>query len=361
MSTLGHSGLRSRPTISRRGFTGLLGAAALAGHAAPAHAAGAPAVDKTVKVATGLYELVVSTTTNLLHVASTGERGQNNARIVGLDLQTLEVRSTVELGADAVFGLGVNDRTGTLYGTDTRGGKLVAVDLRSGTVKARIGEGEAHLREVVVDPANNRAFVSVFGARDKPSAIWVVDTAANTLAGVISEGLEGGVAGLAYDPRNDRLFAAALQSNEVVEVSPARKAGVRRFASGGEGPINLAYDPGSDRLFCTDQKSGQLAVLNAGSGQPVKVLDTGAGALGLALSADGALAFVANRNAGTVSVVDTRALTVLGSVPTGTHPNSVAVDGRSGLAYVTNKAAMAPRGQPPADDPKGDTVSLIRV
>ncbi|MFC7610619.1 hypothetical protein [Teichococcus aestuarii] len=63
-------------------------------------------------------------------------------------------------------------------------------------MKARIGEGEgAHLRHVVVDEARNRAFVSVFGYRDKPSAIWVVDTAANTLAHVITEGLEGGISG----------------------------------------------------------------------------------------------------------------------------------------------------------------------
>jgi DNA-binding beta-propeller fold protein YncE len=67
------------------------------------------------------------------------------------------------------------------------------------------------------------------------------------------------------------------------------------------------------------------------------------------------------------SLVDTRALTVLASLATGTHPNTVALDRRTGLAYVSNKARSAPRpsqGQPPApapDDPNGDTVSLIRA
>ncbi|PHK95257.1 hypothetical protein CR162_08785 [Pseudoroseomonas rhizosphaerae] len=358
--------LPAPPALRRRHVLALLGAAGLALRAAPARAAAT--VEKTVKLAPGLYELAVSTTTNLVHVASTGPRGADGARIFGLDPRTLETRSTIELGAEAVFGLGVNDSTGTLFGTGTRSGKLLAIDLRSGQVKARIAEGEgAHLRQVLVDEARNRAFVSVFGYRDKPSAIWVVDTAANTVSAVITEGLEGGISGLAHDPAGDRLFAAALEPNQVVEVSLSRRAGVRRFASGGEGPINLAFHAASGRLFCTNQKSGQLAVLDAASGQPVKVLETGAGALCVTLSGDGALAYVANRGAGTVSLVDTRELAVLASLRTGTHPNTVAVDRRTGLAYVTNKARMAPRpaqGQPPApapEDPNGDTVSLIRA
>ncbi|WP_426959512.1 YncE family protein [Muricoccus radiodurans] len=348
------------PTLSRRGFAGLLGAAALAMRATPGHAA--PAVERSVSVAPGLYELVVSTATNLLHVASAGSRGGSEAKVVGLDLRTLEPRSTIELGNEPVFGVAVNDRTGTLFGTSTRAGKVLAIDLRSGTVKARIGEGQgAHVRQVIVDEARNRAFVSVFGARDRPSAIWMLDAAADGVAGVINEGLEGGIMGIALDPSGDRLFATALQSNEIVEVSLSRKAGIRRFSSGAEGAINLAFDAASGRIFCANQRSGRLTVLDAASGRLLASLETGAGALGVALSADGALAYVANRGAGTVSVVDARGLSVIASVETGTHPNTVAVDRRSGLAYVTNKARMAPRGQPPVEDPSGDSVSLIRV
>jgi hypothetical protein len=49
------------------------------------------------------------------------------------------------------------------------------------------------------------------------------------------------------------------------------------------------------------------------------------------------------------------------SLATGSHPNTVAVDRRSGLAYVSNKARSAPRGQPPVEDPNGDTVSILRA
>ncbi|WP_256017102.1 YncE family protein [Roseomonas sp. GC11] len=352
--------------IGRRHALALLGAAGLALRAAPARAAAA--VEKTVKVAPGLYELAVSSTTNLVHVAAAGARGANAAKVIGLDLRTLEVRSTIELGEEAVFGLAVNDRSGTLFGTGTRAGKLIAIDLRSGQIKAQIGEGEgAHLRQVVVDEARDRAFVSVVGVRGKPSAIWVVDTAAGKVAQVITEGLDGMFTGLTYDAAGDRLFATALQSNEVAEISLSRQAAVRRFAAGGEGTVNVAFDPASKRLYCANQKSGDLSVIDAASGQVVKAVPTGEGALGVTLSADGALAYVANRGAGTVSVVETRGLTVLASLQTGTHPNTVAVDRRSGLAYVTNKAKMGPRPQPgqapvpPPEDPNGDTVSLIKA
>ena len=349
----------SRPMLSRRHMMALLGGTGLVLAASPGRAA--PAVERSAKVAPGLYELVVSASRDLLYVASAGTRGSNAGKIIGLDLRTLEPRATIELGDDPAFGLALNDRTGTLFGTATRDGKLLAIDLQSGTVKAHIGEGEgAHVRQVIVDEARNRAFVSIFGYREKPSAIWVVDTAANTVATVITEGLEGGISGLSYDAAGDRLFAAALVANEVVEVSLSRRAGVRRFASGGDGAINLAFDPASGRIFCANQKSGSVAVLDAASGQVVKVLETGAGALSITLTADGATAYVANRGAGTVSLVDARNLTVTASLPTGTHPNTVALDRRTGVAYVTNKARMAPRGQPPVEDPNGDTVSIIR-
>ncbi|ONG44695.1 hypothetical protein BKE38_27505, partial [Pseudoroseomonas deserti] len=349
------------PKLSRRGALALLGAAGLGIAFRPALAAAA--VEKTVKLAPGgLYELAVSGATGLVHVAAAGPRGGKEAKILGLDPRTLEVKATIELGEEAAFGLAANDRSGLLYATGTRAGTLLAIDPRAGAVKARITEGEgAHLRQVIVDEAKDRAFVSAFGARDKPSAIWVVDTAAGKVSAVITEGLEGGITGLAYDAAGDRLFATALTSSEVVEVSLARRAGIRRFASGGEGAVNVAVQPGSNRLFVTNQKSGQLTVLDSASGQVVKALETGAGALGVTLSPDGSLAYVANRGAGTVSVVDAKGLELKENLATGTHPNTVAVDRRSGLAYVTNKARSAPRGQPPVEDPNGDTVSIIRA
>jgi YVTN family beta-propeller protein len=368
----------NRPAVSRRHLFALLGAGAGLAAMRPGPAAAAPAIEKTAKAGIGLYELAVSEASNLVHVAAVGPRGQNAAKIVGLDLRTLEQRSVIELGEDAAFGLTANNRRGLLLATGTRSGALKIIDARTGTVRAKLTQGEdSHLREVVADEARDRAFATSFGARDRPSAVWVADTAADRISSVISDGLEGGIAGIAFDAANDRLFCTALTTNEVVEVSLARNAGVRRFPSGGEGSINLAFDPASGRVFVANQRSGTVTVLNAATGELIKSIETGAGALGVTLSADGGTLFVANRGAGTTSIVETRGLTVVANLATGTHPNTVAVDKRSGLAYVSNKARMPPRpprpaaGQPPQPaaapatppppDPNGDTVSIIRL
>src|SRR5690606_5841307 len=104
-----------------------------------AGAAVAQTIEETVKVAPGLYQIVYSPSSNALYVASTGERGADNAQIVVLDGDTLEREGSIPLSMP-LYGLGLNDRTGTLYGTDTPSGNVAAVDIESGRIVATIGE-----------------------------------------------------------------------------------------------------------------------------------------------------------------------------------------------------------------------------
>jgi YVTN family beta-propeller protein len=353
-----------RPDLSRRQALGLF-AGLLAAKAAPAVAqggAGAPAVALSAKVGAGLYEVVVSRTTGLVHVAAAGTRGNtDHAAILALDPQTLAVRGTIDLSEEPAFGLGLNDRTGILYTTNTRSGSISAIDLRSGKTLAKMAKGEkAHVRQVVVDEDKNRAFVSVPGLRGASSAIWVIDGARQEIVQVFEDGLGEGVSALTLDAANNRLFGASLATNEVLEIGLAAGKVARRFPSGGESAINIAFQPSGNRLFVANQKSGTLTVLDAGSGSLVKSIETGAGTLGVTLAPSGTV-YVANRGAGTVSLVDGAKLEVISSLATGTHPNTVAIDRQTGWAYVSNKARMAPRGQPPVEDPNGDTVSIIRA
>jgi YVTN family beta-propeller protein len=345
--------------LSRRHGLGLAATLAFAGWLRPALAAAA--VQHKVKLAPGgLYELVASRTTGLLHVAAAGSRGGNEAVILALDPRTLDVKGRLALPQPA-FGLAVNDSTGTLYTTNTRSGSVSAIDLRTGRTVATIVHGEdAHVRQVLVDEEANKAYVSVYGYRDKPSAIWVIDGVRNEVAAVFDKGLDEGLTGLALDRTGNRAFATRLKTNDVLEVDLADGAVKRSFASGGEGPVNAAYDAAGNRLFVANQKSGTLTVLDAESGTVVKSIATGAGALGVTLHPGNGTILVANRGAGTVSIVDGTTLVVRNSLATGSHPNTVAVDPATGIAYVTNKARSAGRGQPPVDDPDGDTVCMIR-
>jgi len=283
---------------------------------------------------------------------------------VVLDGTTLATKSVIE-PESAPFGVGLNDKTQRLFTTNTRDGSVSTIDLGTGRVVGQAKAGEkAHVREVVVDEAKNLAYASVFGGgrTPVPSAIWVIDGATGKLDHLLSEGLaEGGITGVALDAARNRLFATALMTNEIVEIDLAARKAVRRFASGGEGAVNLALDAAGRRLFVANQKTGGIAVLNADSGAVIKTVETGAGALGVRFDDMRNRIVVANRQAGTTSVLDGTSLAVLATLETGSHPNTVAINGKAGLAYVTNKRKMGRRGEAPPEDPRGDTVSLIRL
>lgn len=318
-----------------------------------------PAIDKTSKIGTGLYEIVVDTTADLVYVAAAGRRGDTQAFIYGLDPKTLEIKKTIDVSAAAAYGLGINQKTQTLFTTNTRANSVSVIDLKDGKVINTIAnDGRAHGREIIVDEDANLAYVSMVGGDGATGKIWVVDGAKGTLVEVIDDvGL--GVTGLALDKAKNRIYATDMTTRQVAVVDLAEKKVVERWNSDGESPINAAFDAATNRLFVTNQGSGTLTVFDTNSGDIVKTLPTGEGALGVAFSPKSNLVFVANRRAGTVSVVDAAKLEIVASLATGTHPNTVAVDPRSGTAFVSNKAKSGGRNAPPVDDPAGDTVTSL--
>ncbi|MFC3123727.1 YncE family protein [Pseudoroseomonas globiformis] len=351
----------STPILSRRHALGAMAGLFAAAHLPPAFAAAA--VEQKIRLSPpgGLYELVFNRATGLVHVAAVGPRGGDQAAILALDPGTLEVKGSIPM-ADPAFGLAVNDRTGLLYTTNTRTGSVSIIDPREGRIVGSVVHGEkAHLRQAVVDPAANRIYVSAPGFQGAPSQVWVIDGATHKLLSVIEEGLGEAATGLTLDAAGNRLFVTRLMANEVAEIDLSSGKVARSFASGGESAVNAAYEAANQRLFVTNQKSGNLAVLDATSGAVLKSIETGAGALSIALNPAKGLVLIANRGAGTVSVIDAGTLELRNSLATGTHPNTIAFNAEGSIAYVTNKAKSAGRGQPPIDDPNGDTVSLIRL
>lgn len=100
-------------------------------------------------------------------------------------------------------------------------------------------------------------------------------------------------------------------------------------------------------------------------GQLIKSVDTGAGALALGFNSAKNLIYVSNRRAGTTTIIDGKTYVKIADLQTGTHPQTIAVDEKTGRVWVTNKAKSGPRpaaGQPappPVDDRNGDVVNVI--
>lgn len=350
----------TRPALHGRALAALLGIGlSMAATAAIA----APTIEKSVKVAPGLYELVANSQNGTVLVASAGARGGGAAKIVVLDGKTLESRSSIDVSSAPLYGLGLNEATQTLYGTATRDGVVSAIDLRKGEIASNIRQGEnAHLREVIVDEGSHRVYASIVGGRDSPSAIWVIDGKTHALLDSIN--VEGTLTGIALDASAQKLYGTLMSENQVAVVDLAQKKVVQQWAAGGERPTNIVLDPAGHRLLIANQQSGSLSVLDAQDGKLLKSVSTGKGALSVAFNPRKQQIYVANREAGTVSVIDAKTYEVLASLSTGTLPQTIAIDRRTDLVYVSNKARGLPRnapaGTPPVEDPAGDTVTLIR-
>ncbi|MFC5345681.1 YncE family protein [Brevundimonas staleyi] len=348
-----------RPTLSLT--------AAVAALIAASSALAEPTVERSVKVAPGgLYEIVFNPADDTVLVAAVGPRGANAAAIASLSADLTPGR-TIDVSANPLYGLALNSRTQTLYGTDTRTGLISAIDLATGRVVANIGSDRenAHVRQVVVDEAANKVYVSEVGGRGAntlSSRIWIIDGATNTLERQID--VDAVLTGLAVDAAGGRVFSTDMTANEVVVVNLASGEVAHRWATGTESAINVAYDAAGDRLFVASQGTGELTVMKASDGSVIQRVPTGAGALSVAFNGAVDQVYVANRQAGTVTVVDADDYSVLANLQTGTFPQTIAIDRATNAVYVTNKARGLPRdapaGAPVPVDPTGDTVTIIR-
>lgn len=337
-----------------------------------AGAASAQSIEKTVKVAPGgLYEIVFNPEDSDIYVAAVGPRGANQAQIARLDGQTLTAETPIDVSARPLYGLGLNSRTQTLYGTDTRTGAVSAIDLKTGAVVATIRQDaeddSTHVREVIVDEQRNKAYVTIVGGdagdTSRPNLIWVIDGATHKVERTISTPV-GGLTGAALDTAANRLYVTGMSSNDVAAIDLANGQVIGQWAAGGESPTNVAVDAEGRRLFVANQKSGDLTVLNADTGAVLQTIKTGEGALSVAYNPTVKQIYVANRQAGTVTVVDSDTYAVKANLQTGTFPQTIAIDRATNAVYVTNKARGLPRnapaGTPVPVDPTGDVVTLIR-
>jgi DNA-binding beta-propeller fold protein YncE len=98
----------------------------------------------------------------------------------------------------------------------------------------------------------------------------------------------------------------------------------------------VRLSPDSRHAFVTSRlEEGTLSILDLEGDAPTRVLETGAGAEGLAVTPDGREVWVLDREAGTISIVDTVRGVVADKVPSRMQSNRIAIS-RAGEAIVTN-------------------------
>ncbi len=312
---------------------------------------------KSSPAGTGVYEAVINTNDGHIYVTGAGSRTNPGGAIYKINPSDLSIVDSISLRDNPPFGIGINNKTQVIYTTNTRTNSVSAVDLKTGKLLGTITNGaeKSHTREVLVDEKNNLIYVSDVG---DPSNVWVIDGKTNTFSHAI-ENLGKTATGLSFLKGTDKLYITVMGDNAIYVVDVKSKKVEKSFPSGGESPVNITTD--GERLFVANQKSGTVTVLDA-DGKLLKSIPTGEGAIGIAYDAVKNRIYSANRQTGTTTIIDAKTYEVLGDVATGSHPNHVKVDPKTGEAFVINKTkgGRPVEGQPVVVDKNGDTITKVK-
>ncbi|MDR6095954.1 YncE family protein [Stenotrophomonas sp. SORGH_AS_0321] len=360
------------PAMARRCTVAALAVAIAAGMAAPAAHAATPtassaAVVQRNAVAQGLYELAYSARQGAVYVASSGGFGDGAgpAQVLKLDPSTLAVQATIPLERKG-FGVVLDDANDRLYVGNTVDTSVTVVDTAQDKaigivqlMEKKVGkDGKASythdLRELVVDGGNHRLYVT--GHSGEGSVLFVVDTQSLKLLDTIPGLGNAKAPGLALDAANKRVYTSNLLGEVVVVGTDTGKV-EQRYKVSAEQPMNIALDPAGPRLFITDQGSEMIRkyqgssiegfasthpgkrvlVLDRSTGKELASIPADAGTLGILLDAPRKRLYVTNREAGTVTGYDSNSYQKIGEWSVPTHPNSLALDARNNVLYVSIK------------------------
>ena len=243
-------------------------------------------------------------------------------------------------------------------------GEVWAIDIATDTVVAKVSVGR-HPAHVVLTPDSRLAYVTNGGE----NTVSVVDTEARRSATTIPVGayphgirispdgkqayvanLKGGTvsvidtetgretnqipvgkgpAQVGFTPDGRLAFASLSQEDKVAVIDPATRKVIKKI-SVGKVPIQVYATPDSRLLFVANQGTKKspgttVSVINLETFEIVKTVETGPGAHGVVISADGRYAYVTNIYANSVSVIDVKDLKVVATVPVGRGPNGISL------------------------------------
>jgi YVTN family beta-propeller protein len=217
------------------------------------------------------------------------------------------------------------------------------VDPGSGTRLASVPLGFAP-HEVSVAPDGQRAAVSNYGTGNQPgSTLSIVDLARPAEVRRIDLAPHTRPHGVAwYAP--DRVAVTAEGSRSLLIVDPDAGRIVKAIETGQEVSHMVAVSPDARRAYVANIGSATTTVIDLGAGRKVADIATGKGSEGLALTREGRELWVGARAEDRISVVDTESLSVVATVPIAGVPIRVAMSPDGARAYVTSAAASTVTG-----------------
>ncbi len=213
------------------------------------------------------------------------------------------------------------------YTADQHAASMTIVDVRTqkatGTVRLS-GEGF----NLLTHPTAARVYVTTGSG-----TLHVIDVRSQDVLARLSVGSAAN--GLAFDAPAGLLYVSSRDAGRVTALQTATNMIMRTYTVDAM-PQRIAVSPDGRTLYVATESTG-LNVLDLESGVRDSVSGVKAGAVGLALSPDGAHVYVVSPTAGTVQIVDAATRTVISTLRGYARPRNVTFTLGGAAALVTGE------------------------
>lgn len=310
----------------------------------------------TLPVGEGPHEVAVSPDGRLALVGNYGVRNAPGSSLTLIDIPGAKVVRTIDLGEyrrpHGIVWLA--DGRSAVVTAETNKALLV-VDTTSGTVTAAVDTDQEVSHMVAVTPAGDRAFV----ANIRSGSVTVVDLTTNTRLANIPTG--EGAEGVAVTPDGATVWVTN-RAADTVTVLDARSLEVVATLESPSFPIRAAATADGRRVLVTNARSGDVSVFDVATRTLERRMSlqveasqvegrlfgdtfgTSSVPIGIVITPDDKLAFIAHSNADQISVVDLESWAVAGALAAGKEPDGMGFSRHAVPARSVNGAvALAPR------------------
>jgi YVTN family beta-propeller protein/VCBS repeat-containing protein len=283
-----------------------------------------------------------------LYVATYNSRYGGPASISVIDTATSSVTATIGLDSDKPPHMAISRDGGRLYTVNSSSDSVLVFDTatnaQTATIALPVGSKPT---DVAVSPDGTRVYTANAGG-----TISVIDTGTNTVTAIIDfpktlYSIQSYPISLAVSPDGTRIYAATApsQSSSVSVIdTAANKITATIFVPYCCGPEKVAVSPDGLRVYATSNGtySGQVAVIDPATNKVITIIQGLYNPYSLAVSSDGTRVYTVTSSlqgdSGSMSVIDPGAannqLTML--IPVGSGSTGLAVSPDGAYAYVTN-------------------------
>jgi YVTN family beta-propeller protein len=208
------------------------------------------------------------------------------------------------------------------------------IDLATGKVVETLAVGDGP-HEAAASPDGRIVAAGNYGRREPGNSITLIDVADGRRTKTIDLGEYRRPHGIRW--LDDRRMAVTCEANRAVIVVDAETGKIERAIPTEQNVSHMiAVTPDGARAFVANIGSGSVTVLDLAEGKRLRSVPTGKGAEGVDVTPDGREVWVTNRAADAISVIDAETLTVVAEVPCASFPIRIAILPDGGKALVTN-------------------------